>query len=437
MKKVYLDYAATTPVDPAVAKAMAPFMSQKFGNTMSLHSFGQEAKLALEQSRQTMADFINAEPNEIIFTSSATESNNLALKGIALAVLGLAKSNFFCGESLSTGHPRLEKIYSARSHIIISSIEHHCVLEAAKWLSRGFKVTKIPVDKFGMVNPKDVEKEIRPETILVSIIHASNEIGTIQNIAEIGRICRARKVYFHTDASQSFGKITIDVKKMNIDLLTASSHKIYGPKGAGLLYVREGIKLVPLLHGGGQENGLRSSTINVPAIVGFAKAVEIYKKPAKSRRHLGGPATISPPARNAASIAAAGGKASLSGESEMLIKLRDELIKNVLKIKGSHLTGHPTKRLLNHASFYFDFVEGESLVIQLDLEGIACSTGSACSSATLEPSHVLLATGLKPEQAHGSLRITLGRWSTEKDVNYLLKVLPKVVKKIREISPFK
>ena len=384
MKKIYLDYAATTPADKRVVKAMEPFFSKKFGNTMSLHSFGQEAKIALEESRKIIADLINANPNEIIFTSSATESNNLALKGIAF---NMPKSRY------------------AR-HIIISSIEHPCITETAKWLSRGFKITKIPVDKYGTVNPKDIEKEIKPETILVSIIHASNEIGTIQKIAEIGKICRKKGVYFHTDASQSFGKIPIDVKKMNIDLLTASSHKLYGPKGAGLLYVREGIKLVPLLHGGGQENGLRSSTVNVPAVVGFAKATEICRKEMKS-------------------------------ESLRISKLRDKLIKSVLKIKNSHLNGHPKNRLANNANFWFDFIEGESLIIQLDLEGIACSTGSACSSFKLEPSHVLLATGLKPQEAHGSLRVSLGRFTTEKEINQLIKVLPKIIKKIRAISPYR
>jgi cysteine desulfurase len=398
MKKIYLDYAATTPVDGRVFKAMEPYFKGKFGNTMSLHSFGQEAKIALEESRQTMAGILGAKPNEIVFTSSATESNNLALKGIAFSA-----------------SPAFAKA-SAGKHIIISSIEHPCIDEAAKWLSslhpnlgedsRGFKITKVPVDKYGMVNPKDVERAIGPDTILVSIIHASNEIGTIQPIAEIGKICRERKIYFHTDASQSFGKIPIDVKKMNIDLLTASSHKIYGPKGAGLLYVREGIKLVPLLHGGGQENGIRSSTINVPAIVGFAKAAEICQK-------------------------------EMQKESKRLIKLRDKLIKNVLKIKNSHLNGHPRNRLANNANFWFEFIEGESLIMQLDLEGIACSTGSACSSFKLEPSHVLLATGLKPQEAHGSLRVSLGRFTTEREINQLIKILPKIVKKIRELSPFK
>jgi len=387
MKKIYLDYAATTPIDKMVLKAMEPYLKEKYGNTMSLHSFGQEAKIALENSRQVFANAINAKPNEIIFTSSATESNNLAVKGVVFGV------------------PRLKKITSARPHIIISSIEHACVQESAKWLERGFKVTKIPVDKYGVVNPKDIENAIRPETILVSVIHASNEIGTIQNITEIGRICREKKVYFHTDASQSFGKIPIDVKKMNIDLLTASSHKMYGPKGAGILYVREGIKLVPLLHGGGQENGLRSSTVNVPAIVGFAKATELCQL-------------------------------EMNREGKRLINMRDRVIKELLKIKGAYLNGHPFERLPNNINIRFDFIEGESLIMRLDMEGIACSTGSACSSMKLEPSHVLLALGLKPEQAHGSLRISLGRFTTKQEINKLLNILPGIVVELRKLSPY-
>jgi len=390
MKKIYLDYAATTPVDKRVEKAMEPFLSEKFGNTMSLHSFGQEAKLALENSRQVFADIINAKSNEIIFTSSATESNNLALKGVASASRKAASA----------------KAPASQGHIIISSIEHPCIAESAKWLKRqGFEITKLPVDKYGLVNPKDVKNAITSKTILVSVMHASNEIGTIEPIAEIGKICKGKGIYFHTDASQSFGKITIDVKKMNIDLLTASSHKIYGPKGAGLLYIRSGVKIDPILHGGGQENGLRGSTVNVPAIVGFAKAVEICQK-------------------------------EMAREGARLSKLRDKLIKSVLKIKGSHLNGHPKVRLANNASFWFEFVEGESLIMRLDLEGIACSTGSACSSFKLEPSEVLLATGLKPQEAHGSLRVSLGRFTTEKEIDKLIKVLPGIVKKIREMSPY-
>ena len=383
MKQIYFDYAATTPTDPRVKKAMEPFFMHKFGNTMSIHSFGQEAKIALEKSRETVADLINAKPNEIIFTGSATESNNFALKGVAFANKNKGK------------------------HIIISQIEHPCIMETADWLERqGFKITRLAVDKYGLVNPLDVKKAIRKDTILVSIIHASNEIGTIQSIGKIGKICRSKRVYFHTDVVQSFGKIPIDVDKMNIDLLTASSHKIYGPKGAACLFVKEGIKIEPILHGGGQEMGLRGSTSNVPAIVGFAKACEICKKEMKE-------------------------------ETQRLIKLRDKLIKNVLKIERTYLNGHPEKRLPNVVNFWFSFIEGESLVVRLDLKGIAVSTGSACSSAKLEPSHVLLAIGLKPQQAHSSLRVSLGRLTTEKEIDYFIKVFPDIVKNLRRISPFK
>lgn len=383
MKKIYLDYAATTPVDKRVVKAMLPFLSENFGNTMSLHTLGQEAKLALENSRQTIAEFINAKPQEIIFTGSATESNNTVLKGIAFA--NKQKGN----------------------HIIISSIEHPCIMESAKWLKKqGFEITILPVDKFGMVNPEDVKKAITAKTILVSVMHASNEIGTIQPIGEVGKICKDAGIYFHTDAAQSFGKTVIDVKKMSIDLLTASGHKIYGPKGVGLLYIREGVRIEPLLHGGGQENGVRSSTVNLAAIVGFAKATEICAKEMKK-------------------------------ESLRLLKLRDKLIKEALKIEESRLNGHPKNRLANNVNISFSFVEGESLIIQLDLYGIESSTGSACSSIKLEPSYTLLAIGLKPQDAHGSLRISLGRYTTEKEINYLLKVLPKIIKQLRVMSPFK
>ncbi len=383
-KKIYLDYASTTPLDPRVKKAMLPYFDKVFGNTMSLHSFGQEAKEALENGREIVADFINAKTKEIIFTSSATESNNLALKGVAFANKNRGK------------------------HIIISEIEHPCVLESSEWLKRqGFEVTKIKVDSSGLIKLEDLKKALKKETILVSIIHANNEIGTLQPIEEIGRICRASGAYFHTDASQSFGKLPIDVNKMNVDLLTASSHKMYGPKGAALLYVREGIKIEPLLHGGGHEDGLRSSTINLPSITGFAEAVKICKKEMKK-------------------------------ESERMAKLRDKLIKGVLdKVPGAHLNGHPVKRLPNIVNFYFDFIEGESIVIQLDLIGIAASTGSACSSKELEPSHVLLALGLRPQEAHGSLRLSLGRWTKNEEINYVIMILPEIIKKLRKISPFK
>jgi len=384
IKRIYMDFAAATPVDPRVAKLADKNLPEIFANSMSFHSFGQESREVLEQSRTDIAGIINAKPAEIFFTGSATESNNLALKGVMFA-------NRLRGK-----------------HLIISPIEHACVLESAAWLERqGFEVTRLKVDNYGLVDPKDVEAAIRPDTILVSVMHANNEIGTIEPIAEIGKICRQKGVHFHTDAAQSFGKVAIDVEKMNIDLLTASSQKIYGPKGAACLYVRQGVKIEPLLHGGGQESGLRSSTVNVPAIYGFAQAGLIAKK-------------------------------EMAKEAARQIKLRDKLINGILaSIKGSHLNGHPTKRLPGNVNVWFEFVEGESMIIQLDINGIAGSTGSACSSAKLTASHVLTAIGLKPQEAHGSLRLSLGRWSKESDVNYVLKLLPKIIARLREISPFK
>lgn len=376
-KKIYLDYAATTPVDSRVLNAMRPFWHEKFGNTMSLHSFGREAEAALEKTKKTIADIIGAETSEIIFTSSATESNNTILKGVSA------------------------------KHIIVSAIEHPCIMKSAKYLKKqGVKITKIPVDKYGMVNPKDIEKAITKDTSLVSIIHASNEIGTIQPITEIGRICKRKSILFHTDAAQTFGKISIDVKKANIDLLTASSHKIYGPKGAALLYIKNGLKLNPLLHGGGQENGFRSSTVNVPAVVGFAKAAEIAQK-------------------------------EIPKESKRLIGLKNKLIKEVLEIEKVKLNGNIKNALPNIINFSFLGIEGESLVLELDLKGFAVSTGSACSSLSLEPSYVLLAIGSKPEKAHGSLRVSLGRQTTEKEIDSFVKALFPIVKKLRKISPFK
>ena len=383
-RKIYFDYAATTPVDARVIRAITPYLAEEFGNTMSFHSLGAKASEAVEKSRKIIAEMLRAKESEIIFTSSATESNNLALKGIAFA--------------------NKEK----GRHIIISPVEHDCVLESAKWLGKqGFEITKLPVDSFGLIKLDELENAIRKDTILVSIIHANNEIGTIQDIKHIGEICRKNNVHFHTDASQSFGKMPMDVEKMNVDLLTASSHKIYGPKGAALLYVRTGINIEPILHGGGHENGLRSSTVNVSAIVGFAKAAEICSK-------------------------------TMSWENERITALRDRLIDGILKkVKGSRLNGHPTQRLNNNVNISFPFAEGESMLMELDLAGIAVSTGSACSSRTLEPSHVLLAIGLKPQAAHGSLRITLGRWTTKSEINYLLDTLPNIVNKFRSISPFK
>jgi len=383
-KRTYMDYAATTPVDPRVEKATLPYLTEKFGNSSSLHSFGREAYEALESSRAIIANALGAKPKEIIFTASATESNNLALKGIAFA--NKEKGN----------------------HIIISSIEHDCVLNSSKWLeSQGFELTILPVDKYGMVNPEDVKKAIKKNTILVSVMHANNEIGTIEPISEIGKICREKGVYFHTDAAQTFGKIPINVNDMHIDLLTASSHKMYGPKGAALLYVREGTEIEPILHGGGHEFGLRSSTVNVAAIVGFAKAVEICL-------------------------------AEMKDESERQKGLRDILIKGILeRVPNSHLNGHPKERLANNANLRFDFVEGESIVMSLDAEGIAASTASACSSPKLEPSHVLLACGLQPKEAHGSLRLTIGRFTTEEDIQHVLEAVPRIIEQLRRISPFK
>lgn len=385
MKKyIYMDYAASTPTDKRVVRAMLPYFDKFYGNASSLHDCGAKSAAALEKARQTIAAMINAEPREIIFTSSATESNNTALKGVAFANEGRG------------------------GHILISAVEHDCVLGSAAWLeSRGFEIERIPVNKQGLVDPKTVEKMIRPDTILVSVMHANNEMGTIEPIERIGKLCRKKNIYFHTDAAQSFGKIPLDIKKLPVDLLTASSQKIYGPKGAALLFVRRGIRIDPLLHGGGHEFGLRSSTSNIPAIVGFAKAAEICQK-------------------------------EMEKENERLASLRDKLIRGVLeRIPRSHLNGHPRKRLSNNVNLRFDGVEGESILMLLNLQGIAAATGSACSSKTLQPSHVLLAMGIPPEKVHGSLRLSLGRWSTEKDVDKVLEVLPGIIERLRALSPVK
>ncbi len=388
-KIIYFDYAATTPLEPRALRAMRPYLSEKFGNSMSLHSLGQEAREVLEKSRRQMAGLIKAETSEIIFTSSATESNNLALKGIALA-------------NKKRGN-----------HLIISSIEHPCIMESAVWLEKqGFEVTRLKVDSWGRVSPAAVKKAIKKNTILVAVIHASHEIGTIQPIEKIGAVIRQQnkktgsRIYFHVDAAQSFGKIPVDVKAMKIDLLTASAHKLYGPKGIGFIFIRKGVEIEPLLHGGGQEQGLRSSTVNLPAVVGFAAAAKIAVQ-------------------------------EMPKENRRLIVLRDRIIKGIIeKVPGAYLNGHPADRLPNNINFRFNFVEGESIVMQLDLAGIMASTGSACSSAKLQASHVLLAIGLRPEQAHSSLRISLGRWTGKKETDYLLKVLPSAINNLRKISPF-
>jgi len=377
--KVYMDHAATTPIDKEVFEAMKPYFLQKYGNASSLHSFGTEAKEALEKSREMVASLIRADTDEIVFTSSGTESDNLAIKGIAFN--------------------------AGNGHIITSSIEHPAVLETCKFLEKkGFRVTYLPVDKYGMVSPEDVENAIKKDTILITIMHANNEIGTIEPIEEIGKIAHQNDIPFHTDAVQSIGKIPIDVKKMKIDLLSISAHKIYGPKGVGALYIKRGTKIDAIIHGGGHERGLRSSTENIPSIVGLAKACSLAKE-------------------------------RMEEDVKKMKRLRDMLIEGVLEIEESYLNGHPEKRLPNNAHFYFRGIEGESLVLMLDDAGIAASTGSACSSKKLTASHVLLAIGLKPEDAHGSLRLTLGRENTEEEITYVLETLPKIVKKLREISP--
>ncbi len=381
MNRIYMDHSATSPVDPLVVEQMMPYFCDKYGNASSLHSFGREAKKALEESRQKVADLVHAKKEEIIFTSSGTESDNLAIRGIATR-------NRKYGD-----------------HIITSAIEHHAVLHMCKYLEKeGFKVTYLPVDKYGMVDPADVDRAITGKTILITIMHANNEIGTIQPIEEIGKIAESRDIYFHTDAVQTAGKIPVDVEKMKVDLLSISAHKLYGPKGVGALYIKKGTAIEPLLHGGGHERGLRSSTENISGIVGFGAACELAKK-------------------------------NLESDMKKLAELRDMLIKGVLPIKESYLNGHPTKRLPNNANFRFSYLEGESLVLTLDMMGIAASTGSACSSASLEPSHVLLAIGLKHEEAHGSLRLTLGKNNTKEEVERVIEVLPGVVERLRSMSP--
>jgi len=380
--RIYMDHAATTPVDPEVVQAMLPYFTRYFGNASSLHSFGREAYDAMENARANIAKLIRAEKEEIVFTAGGTESDNIAIKGIAF-------KNRLRGK-----------------HIITSPIEHPAVMETCTYLETlGFRISYVPVDSYGVVDLSELEKAVTEETILISIQHANNEIGTIQNIEAVGEIANKKDVYFHTDAVQSTGKIPIDVGKANVDLLSIASHKFHGPKGVGALYVRKGVALNPLVHGGGQEKGLRSSTENIPGIVGFGKAAEIVY-------------------------------ARMTPDRERVSAIRDRIIRNVLKqIPLSYLNGHPTQRLPNNASFRFEGVEGESLVLSLDGKGVAASTGSACSSKKLRPSHVLMAIGLNEVQAHGSLRLTLGRENTEVEVSYVIKVLPEVVSKMRAISP--
>ena len=381
MKRIYLDYAATTPTAPEVVHAMLPYFTEQFGNPSSTHSFGQESKAATEEARAKIALLLGAALEEIVFTSGGTESNNFALKGVVYA--NEHKGN----------------------HIITSAIEHPAILEPCKFLeTKGFTVTYLPVDHDGLVNPDDVQNAITEKTILISVMHANNDIGTIEPIAEIGRIARDRGIVFHTDAVQTFGHLPINVDEVNVDLLSMSAHKLYGPKGIGALYVRKGTRIIPFLHGGEQERRRRASTENVPAIVGFGKAVEIAQ-------------------------------ARMSEEARQLTGLRDTFIKRLFdKIDHIWLNGHPTRRLPNHVNVSIELVEGESLLLNLDLEGIAASTGSACSASNSQPSHVLLALGVARELAYSSLRFTLGRDTQAEELDRVADVLAAIVRKLRVLS---
>ena len=380
MERIYLDNAATTRVDAQVLKAMEPYFTDDFGNMASLHAWGREAETAVDKARREITKKVNGKEHRLVFTSGGTESNNFALKGIAFA--------------------NREK----GRHIITTKIEHDCVLNASRWLEkRGFDVTYLPVDREGFVSPDDFAGAIRKDTILASVMHANNEIGTIEPVRELGKIAHEHDVLFHTDACQSFTKVPIDLRKDSIDLMTVNSHKIYGPKGVGGLFIRQGVRIEPLLHGGGQEFGYRSGTVNVAGIVGFAKAVDMMKE-----KHI----------RN-------------------MEKTRDLMIDGALEIDESWLNGpRGEKRLPNNAHFGFEHIEGEALIIHLDLKGIAASTGSACSSKSLEPSHVLTATGLRPEQAHGSVRFSTGKETTKEQIEYTLEALRESVETLRKMSPF-
>jgi cysteine desulfurase len=377
--RVYLDNAATTQVDMRVLESMLPYFTDKFGNPSSLHGFGREVLDGLENSRRIIAQKLGAHPSEIIFTSGGTESNNLAMKGLAFAKKDGGK------------------------HIITTKIEHPSVLNPIRWLvKRGYDATYLEVDGYGILNPKDVRQAIRDDTILVSVGHANNEVGTVQEIEEIGKICAEQGITFHTDACQSFTKEIIDVSKCNLDLVTVNSHKIHGPKGVGALYIKAGTNIEATEHGGGHEGRLRSGTENIPAIVGFAKATELVE--AKEISHMK--------------------------------DMRDKLIKAVKeKIEGSILNGHPTKRLCNNVNISFKGVEGESLMLRLDAMGIACSTASACSSKNLEPSYVLTSLGIPMEDTHGALRMVVSRETKTEEIDYVVETLTEEVEKLRKISP--
>jgi cysteine desulfurase len=385
MKRIFMDNASTTKVDPEVLKAMLPYFTKYYGNPSSIHAFGREARKAVDTARINVAKIIGAKDDEIIFTAGGTESDNIAIKGIS----------YLNKNKKTTKGP----------HIITSTIEHPGVLETCRHLeTQGFQVKYLPVDTNGIINLVDLQKSISKNTFLISIMSANNEIGTIQPIEEIGKIAHEHDIIFHTDAVQAVAKLPVEVKQQHIDLLALSAHKIYGPKGTGALYIRNGIKVQPIIHGGGHEKGVRSSTLNVPGIVGLGKACELAKK-------------------------------RMPRDIPYMKTLRDLLIKNTLQIEESYLNGHPKKRLVNNAHFRFTGIEGESLLLGLDEQGIATSTGSACSSQKLQASHVLLAIGLDPIQAHGSLRLSLGRENTKEEVHYVSKIIPQVVEKLRMMSP--
>ena len=381
MTEIYMDHAATTPVRPEVVEVMLPYFGTDFGNASSVYGWGRRAHQALDQARDTVAELLGAASNEIIFTSGGSEGANLAIKGVAWAYQTKGK------------------------HIITSAIEHHAVLDTALWLKKhGFEVTILPVDEEGFVSPAEVEKALRPDTILVSIMHANNEVGTIQPIAEIGAIVRKHGAFFHTDAVQTAGVLDLNVEELNVDLLSLSAHKFYGPKGVGTLYVRKGVRLDPLIHGGAQERRRRAGTENVAGIVGLAKAFELARE-------------------------------ERVAENARLTKLRDRLIEGLQTIPSSKVNGSLSQRLPNNVNVCFQYIEGESMLLNLDLRGIAASSGSACTSGSLDPSHVLLAMGLTHEIAHGSLRLTLGRDNTESDVDFVLQEIPVIVERLRKMSP--
>lgn len=387
IRQVYLDHSATTPVADEVLIAMLPFFSEKFGNPNSLHSWGSAARDAVNTAREQVAGLIGASAKEIIFTGGGSEADNLAVKGAAFALKDKGKGK----------------------HLITSAVEHHASLDTFKWLGKnGFDVTVLPVDKEGKVTPDTLKSALRDDTILVSIMYANNEVGTIQPIEQLGSICREKGVLFHSDAVQMAGHLPVDVNTLPVDMLTLSAHKMYGPKGVGALYVRKGIRLVPIIHGGGQEFGIRSGTENTAGIVGFGAAAELAKRLMQN------------------------------GETERQIKLRDKLLDGVIeRIPNTQITGHRTDRLPFHASVCVNYVEGEGMLLRLNYAGIGLSSGSACTSGSLEPSYVLLAMGYTHEVAHGSLRMTLGTSTTEEDIEYVLEKLPPIVETLRAMSPYK